>query len=199
MKKLLCATAVLAFAGSAFAGTAVFNNEVDFVNQLAPGFYNEAFAGYSDGSPFNGSQITADFGPVNGFAWQAGTTGGLGLYSVPNRLSTNNAGDALLITMTGAPVTSVGGIFESTDISGNPIPLDVTITLNNGTTETISSGAGFRGFSTPLPITTITIDGVDGVGVNNWPALGNFYVGNVVPEPASLSLLLLAGAFIRRR
>lgn len=202
MKRLLGATALLVFAGSAFAGTDVFTDEATFVAQLQPDFYLESFAGSSFGVPFNNEPV-ANLGPVNGYAWAATANDPAGapsgIFSVPNRISTNSATDIMTITMTGAPVTAVGGIFESTDFDGLPIPLDVIVTLNDGTTETIASGTDFRGFTSDVPILSLTVDGVDTGGTNNWPAVGQFYVGNVIPEPASLSLLLLGGMFLRRR
>lgn len=202
MKKLLCGVAALALASSAFAGTVVVLNEADFVSQLQPDFYLETFAGSSFGVPYNNEPV-ASLGPVNGYSWNATAADAAGLpsgiFSVPNRLSTNNAADILTITMTGAPVRAIGGIFESTDFDGLPIAIPVTVNLSNGTQETINTGSGFRGFIAPAPILSLTVDAPDQGGVLNWPAIGNFYVGNPIPEPASISLLLLAAAFCRRR
>jgi hypothetical protein len=194
-------------ASSAFA-TNVYNTEPAFLGQIAPLYYLEDFNGYTYGSPLDGSQTSSSFGPVNGYSWDASAP--LGLWSNSGALSTNDAVDLLTITFTGNPVTAVGGIFASTDINGNIIQQDVTVSLSDGTSETIT-GSGFLGFTSSIPFASLTVDGIDitppGAGtIYNWPQVDHFYVGAstaAIPEPATMLLLgsglIGMGVYARRR
>jgi hypothetical protein len=142
---------------------------------------------------------------VNGFSYTVDTPPGSlsGLFNDVGLISTDNAGDSIRVSFTGAPVTSVGGNMWSTDINFLPFPANVTIALSNGTTETFAStsASDFRGFTTTGPaITSLTIDASDTAG-NAWSTLDNLYVGTVIPEPscAVVALSGLVALFTRRR
>jgi hypothetical protein len=92
--------------------------------------------------------------------------------------STNAAADSIVVTFTGSPVTAVGGNFWATDINVLPIGADVAILLSDGTTVAFTSTgpADFRGFTTALPITRITIDALD-VPNPAWPTMDNLIIG----------------------
>ncbi len=59
-----------------------------------------------------------------------------------------------------------------------PTGTDVTILLSDGTTVAFTSTgpADFRGFTTALPITSITIDALD-VPNPAWPTMDNLIIG----------------------
>ena len=193
MRRCVLVFLILLVGGFVQADT-IYTDEPTFLTQIEPGYYLEDFTGYTFGSPWAG-HLTADYGPVNGWSYQA-TADPNGLYSIPDALSTNNAADPLVMTFTGDPVTAVGGIFSSTDFDGLVIPEDLTITLHfvGGSTlvETLN-GSGFRGFTTTLVIESLDIDG-DDANQSNWAALDHFYVGQAVPEPGSFALLGLGVA-----
>jgi hypothetical protein len=175
----------------AIGETVILVSESDFLDRLAEPFYVERFDGYVLGSPFNGSQISADFGPVDGYSWTVSTNqppGSFdGLYSGPGNLSVNDANDSLFITFTGDPVTAVGGLFRAEDEDANVLTgQQVIVRLADGTEESIT-GSGFRGFVSSEPITGMRIRAPN-VVVGDvtqtfvWPSMDNFYVGSVGPS-----------------
>ena len=183
------------------SGATVYTDETAFLTHLNPAYFLEEFSTYTYGDPLSGydpsnpssvNQLTHDYGPVNGYSWTASTIPSdlvsppIGLFSLPGALSTYAAEDLLKITFTGKPVTALGGIFASTDINGNVIQQTVTINLSDNTPVSFT-GSDFRGFTSDLAITYLTIDAVD-LDPNNpyWPKLDHLYVGSAVPEPAAV-------------
>jgi hypothetical protein len=147
-----------------------------FLANVAAGFYEEDFLSVApgDGGPsmnFSG----------NGFAYTISAA--QNLYNGDGFISTNNFADPLVITFTGAPVTAIGGNFWPTDIDFNPLGTDISITLSDGTVETLTSSGStdFRGFVTKAPITSISIDASDDIQ-NAWATLDNIIVGSIAGE-----------------
>ncbi len=198
MKRILSCVLVLTLASTAFAATQ-YDDEPSFLANLASPYYLEDFVGWTYGNPLDGSQTDCDFGPVEGYSWHAFAVNAL--WSNFSALSTNNSGDPLVITFTGLPVTALGGNFTATDISGNIIPGTVLIDLSDGThTELVDPTAGtFTGYTSDVPIVSVTIDSPDDGSISRWPQLDHFYVGSMIPEPASLVLLGLGTLLLRRR
>ncbi len=194
MRKIAFAVALAAVA-LASASTTVYTSEATFLQNIQAGYYLEDFNGFTYGSPLDGSQFDWD-APGNG-TYNFHAFAAQGLWSNTGALSTNVAFDPLVLTFPNSnPVTAFAGIVAATDISGNTIPYDVTVQLNDGTSTTIN-GSAFRGFTSTAPITSVTLTPVN-VGVNSWAQIDHVYVGQV-PEPASLVLVGLAGLLIRRR
>ena len=192
MKKYLVALLFLAQAPLASVA-GVYTTEASFLTQLQPGYYLEDFNRYKFGDPLDRT-LSQDYGPVNGYSWTASARNGL--YSLPGFLSTIDPTKLITITfpVTGNPVTAVGGIFASTDFDGNVIQQLVTVTLNDGTTASLT-GQGFLGFTSTTPITWLTINGIDDPD-DNYPAF-DFDVGSAaIPEPVSLALLGLGGLLL---
>ncbi len=192
MTRTLVACA-LCVAGSARAATVVHTTEAGFAGSLAPGYYLEDFGTLAGGQSWiapggNGYGFTAfaNFGiHINGGGNPSGPS-----------LSVSSPDDTILITFTGAPVTALGGWFSTVSLGGNP-QMNV-ITLSDGTVEQFI-GTGFRGFTSDVPITSFTFFGSDDPSyTRQW--LDHLYVGSVVPSPAPVSLVALAGlGAIRRR
>ena len=166
------AIAAVGSIASVAAATDVYTDKNAFLNNVQPGFYLEAFTNVPVGAspPLN-------FGPVNGFAYTVSASTDQ-LFNDVGVVSTNLAGDSLVITFTGAPVTAVGGNFWATDISFGVISADIKIDLSDGTTHTYFSTAksDFRGFISEVPITKVTIDAIDS-GPFAWPTMDNLHVG----------------------
>ena len=191
MKRILLSTiiVIIALAPSAFA-TNIYDNESAFVGQILPDYYLENFDNYVYNPSPPSYQTTADFGPINGYSWQAYAS--QDLFFTNGALSISDAPDKLVITFSGLPVTAVAGVFTSTDLNGNIISQDVTVTLNDGTSVTYN-GSHFAGFTSSIPFVSLTVDGIDypldNSTVWNWPQVDDFYVGTAVPEPATMLLL----------
>jgi len=198
LKNVALSITILALASTAFAATQ-YDDEPSFLANLASPYYLEDFVGWTYGDPLDGSQTDYDFGPVEGYSWHAYAAEGL--WSTLSALSTNSPEDPLIITFTGLPVTALGANFTATDFDGNIIPGRVTIDLSDGThTELINPTAStFTGYTSDVPITSVTIDSPNDGDILRWPQLDHFYVGSMIPEPASLVLLGLGTLLLRRR
>ncbi|HUD41558.1 MAG TPA: GEVED domain-containing protein [Dokdonella sp.] len=161
------------------SGPAVYTDRTAFLAAIGATFYEEAFTSIPTGPvnspmPFSGS----------GYSYTVFTQAGAvsGLYNDPGIVSTDNAGDQIVITFT-TPVNAVGGNFWATDVSVAPTGTPVVVTLSDGTVETVTvTGAStFRGFTTSAPITSLTIDApeaVPGSAPFFWSTLDNLIVGS---------------------
>jgi len=153
----------------ALRATTIYYNQAAFLAAIAAGYYYDDFSWLGWGTISNVTSY--QFGPVNGFAYSAYAFNGL--YSVPGAMSTNTAGDPLALTFNGLPVTAVGGDFLATDFNGYPVSDVTTITLNDGTVVALTYPTTFVGFTSDVPITSLTIT----CGTSNWATYDNFYVG----------------------
>jgi hypothetical protein len=193
--RVIATLAVLAAAGTANA--AVFTSSAAFLPNLAPGFYLENFSGV-----VAGPAASLNFGPVNGYSYTVGTQAGAvsGLYNDPGLISHDNANDRIVVTFTGAPVTAIGGNFWSSDINFAAIPATVTLSLSDGTNEVFNStsAADFRGFTSLVPITSMSIDASD-TPTFAWSTMDNLYVGAAIPAPGSIALMGLGALVAGRR
>lgn len=194
----------LSFGFTAAAGWSYTNyfSEAAFLAAIQPNFYLEDYSSYTYGSPLNGTQTSQAYGPTNGYAYTV--TNANGLWSNLSALSTNSAHTANVVTFDPNynPVTAIGGNFTATDINGNIIPGTVTITDANGATWTLTgqTGSSFFGFTSTVPIVSAAFNCPNlNDGVNRWVQMDHFYVGQIIPEPASLLLIGLAGLMLRRR
>lgn len=151
----------------------IYENREDFLANVSAGFFenpfNDAVPGVSPPLSYTGD---------NGFAYTVSASTDQ-LFNDTGLISTNLAGDSLVVTFTGSPVTAVGGNFWASDINVAPTGTDITITLSDGTVETFTSTGptDFRGFVTAAPITSIIIDAPD-VPTVAWPTMDNLIVGD---------------------
>ena len=181
----LAFAAALVFSAAASAQTTTFTSAATFLANVAPGSYTEGF-----GDPSFSGDPSASFSG-GAFAYTVSAPGGL--YGSSTFLGTNLPSEALTITFTGAPVTAVGGNFWATNISDTFQATPITLSLSNGTTTTftpISETSGsFRGFTSSLAITSLTIVSTAAV----YAGMDNFTVGAVaaIPEPGTWLLMAL--------
>jgi hypothetical protein len=163
--------------------TQVFTDRAAFVAALADvrseNKFNDVAPGSSGGLRYS----------RNGFEYLIFTQFGArsALYNGVNSISTDRATDEVVLTFTNdAPVTAIGANFWSTDFAQRPISGIVTVTLSDGTTETIDSTgpSGFIGFIAPAPIFGFTVDAPDiadappGTSPDRWPTMTNLIIGS---------------------
>jgi hypothetical protein len=189
LNKLAVVAGALALVGAASAQT-IYNNEAAFLAAVVGPSYLEDFNNFTFGNPLNGTQTLWSAPGANGYGWDASAAGGL--YSNPGAMSTNQAGDPLIFTTTGAPITAIGGRFANSDITGAIIPGTITIHVD-GAEYVFEARPGevFWGITQAAPISVIDFK-ADDPGVNSWVQVDHYRVGAAVPEPATV-LAILAG------
>ncbi len=195
------ALSVVACAGAAVAGSAtVYTDSASFIANLAAGYYTN---GFDDAVP--GPSLPLSYSQ-NGFSYDVNTQAGAvsGLYNDTGLISTDNAGDSIVVTFTSGNVFAVGGNFWATDISVFPTGTDINIALSDGTNVSYTSTgpSDFRGFISNVAISSISIDAPDDLsGTPYWATMDNLTVGQAVPTPGAIAVLGAAGlaGFRRRR
>jgi hypothetical protein len=154
------------------------------------------------------SVVTEDFNNTSGFyssgfsssvggvTWTATATGGL--YAQSGLFSTNNPTS---LSFSFAPgVQGVAGNFFGTDVSFDPEPSLVQVTLADGNSSILFANgpADFVGFfSTGAAISGLTITAA-GSG-NVYPTVDNLFFAVPVPAPGAAALIGLAAMVCRRR
>ena len=154
------------------------------------------------------SVVTEDFNNTSGFyssgfsssvggvTWTATATGGL--YVQSGLFSTN---DPTSLSFSFAPgVQGVAGNFFGTDISFDPVPSLVQVTLADGNSsiQFTNGPADFIGFySTGAAISGITITAAGSGSV--FPTVDNLFFAVPVPAPGAAALIGLAAMVCRRR
>lgn len=193
-KHLTIGIAVLGMASVATAATNVYTSEADFLAAIGD-YLLEDFDQYGYGDYVD---YTLDIGPMNGFS--ATLSASNQLFSGPGNMSTNSAGDPLMIEFTGAATNAVGGYFFAGDYDGYFVPETTYIELSNGFMYeyTPASDMEFLGFISDdvLSYASIVTDQTNG---NSWATVDHLYISNSVPAPGALALLGLAGLASRRR
>ena len=191
----------------------VFTDQTTFVSQLQPSYYLETF----NSLPTFGSVTNPTTFSQNGFSFTASTTSGVGLFGVtPDAgaqndvaLSTDTTAAPITIDFLSGNVTAVGGQFFPDLVDGSETPGSVTVTLNDGSSQTITATTAnpqpFLGFTSNSPILSLT----EYLPTNssNYTTINNLYVGSAVPsvpEPSSaitfvVASLALLGLTLRAR
>jgi hypothetical protein len=189
----------------------LYSDQASFLNQVAPGYYLETFDGLN-GLKNLGNDL---YFSSNGFSYWAHAFGG---YSYGNGqfyggylnygddlvLMASEQGTTFTFDFLNGGVTAVGGTFFLQDDNQDVTTGTMHVTLQDGTQVTINGDTPFSGFTSPTPITEITVDS------NRLSAVDNLYVGNyvgasstsAVPEPSYLIVLacgLLVAGFVNQR
>jgi hypothetical protein len=156
-------------------GAGTYTDRTTFLTHVAAGFYENPF---DDAVPGPSPPLNYTNGSFAYTVDASSPAPAGGLYNDTGLISTNAAADSIVVTFTGSPITAVGGNFWATDINVQPTGTDVTILLSDSTTLTFTSTGptDFRGFTTALPITSITIDALD-VPNPVWPTMDNLIIG----------------------
>jgi len=161
------------------AGPATYTDRATFLTHVSAGFFENDFADVSDSSAAEPARSYSQ----GGFGYTIDTLPDPDdLWFFPGVITTNGSADQITVTFTSGSVTAIGGNFYASDIGGAPIVgNDVVLTLSDGTTETFSTAGDtdFRGFTTALPITSITIDAPNPSDPtdSSWSTLDNMIVG----------------------
>jgi hypothetical protein len=153
----------------------VYYNLAEFLAVLEADYYFDDFA-WLDWATIS-NVVSYQFGPVNGYSYTAFAANEL--FSIPGAMSTSAAEDPIILTFDGLPVTAVAGDFFGTDFDGNPMITVVTVALDDGTTVELTYPTAFVGFTTVVPIVSMTISCGDGL----WATYDNFYVGQMAFVP----------------
>jgi hypothetical protein len=176
----------------------VFTDRTAFLANLQSGSYTETFNSLPISflsSPRNFSQggFSYDATAADNF-FPAGTAADVWLV-------TNRAQDSIVFNFTGGNVTAVGGFFFGSDVNGNFASGNIRVTLDDGTTETITNATttSFLGFTGSVPITSLTVAAIQPPTTPPFlfPTVNDFTVGQQVvttptgiPEPSSTAGLV---------
>jgi len=208
---LACSVAIVTASTLATAGT-VYTDVGDFTSAAATVVLND-FSTVSNG--FYNS-LTFEPPAFQTFAYTISANSGLivgptgtAIFLPSGAISTSNGSDALQISFATNNVYAVGGDFWGTGLFGQSVLSTITIALSNGhSVQFTTFGPEFRGFTSNVAISSITIDADRTLFPNleAWATMDNFYVGTaIVPLPpaawAGLGLLGLLGGVraVRRR
>jgi hypothetical protein len=199
---VLTATATISHSSA----TTIYTSQATFLAHTQPGSYLETFDSLPQFTPLNsplsfsknGFSYTASAPSADNQFFNTGTVGDVWLSTFDH--STN-----IVFDFTSNNVTAVGGNFFLTDIPGNVVPGMITVTLDNGTTFSVSdpSAASFVGFTTSSPIHSLTFIPPASGANEIFGTVNNFITGRSVPD--SGSTLLLSGiavtsiGFLRRK
>ena len=218
MKYRLLSFALLAAATAQVSADIVaYNTESSFLSAIRATYFLDDFPGWTYGSPLSG--FTDYTSPtVNGYQWHASANNGpddnYGMYSLgptPGLAGITSYAftEKITITFTGATVRAFGGIFSSTDVDGNIIPLVTRVSVNGGVPYIIN-GSGFLGFVSTDHLTQIlevVLQPINGPHCDNnqdcnSSEASHLYLGKEMPEPPTPALAaagLAALGFSRRR
>ena len=206
--RALALATILLFAGAFFApvhaATITFNNQANFLSQVAPGYYQEDFSSLASGNlsvsslGFSGNGFAYTASVLNTTLW-GGTVGSRVLSTADSAF-----GNILSLTFTSGNVTALGGnFFYDDETSPTGAGVDVLLTLNDGTSliVALATTSSFGGFISDTPILSLSFDAG---GARRFPSMDNIVVGSgsAVPEPGSMMLVMFGGAavyFLRRR
>ena len=184
----------LGFSVMTARATAIYTNQAAFLAATQPGSYLETFNSLP--------QFTQLASPLsfssNGFSYNA-TAPTAGFFNLgptgDTWLSTFHEFDPIIFNFTSNNVTSVGGFFFLTDLTGNVAGGTVTVTLNNGKMFSITdaSSTSFIGFTTGVPIQSLTVTPPSSGATLVFATVNDFITGKAVPETGSSALLLGLG------
>ncbi|MBO9663127.1 hypothetical protein [Dokdonella sp.] len=166
----------------------IYTDRAAFLTRVEPGYFENPFThvtvrvygiGYRYRQGDLAYTLATDLLPIDG--------GGFLSYTLPGVITTYDARAKIVVTFTGGEVTAVGGNFWATDADEAPIAMNVTVALSDGSRETFvaSDRTDFRGFTSAVPITSVTIESGDSQSpsIFGWTSMDNLIVGrNAFPE-----------------
>lgn len=169
---------------TAYSATAVYTTSASFLATVASGSFLETFTQpeVDTGSLFSYS--------ANGFAYSITANGGMSdVYRSGAFVGNSLPAESLTVAFTSGNVTAVGGNFFITDITDAFQANSVTLTLNDGTVVTHlppDEAGGFRGFTSDMPIISLTMIAPPALVYNS---LDNLVVGSMIPEQGTYAMM----------
>ena len=150
-----------------------YTDRETFLENVQDGFFADPYDDITQGPA--GTLLQRTDGSFTYEVTAAGSGSNI-LFNGNGFLSTNNGNDALVITLTGVPVTAIGGNFWAVDSFFGATGNDIILSLDDGTEIAVSPSSvdGFAGFITEVPIVSISIEAPDD---SNFPAADNLIVG----------------------
>jgi PEP-CTERM motif len=205
MIRPLAAAALLLAVGSSQAALTVYTSAAAFGSAISsPGV--DTYTGLSITGPTN-SPITRTAGAYT-YTAAASTSSFFGAGTTANPwLSTNLASDSITFSGFSPSVQGLGGLFYGSDIAGNFLAGDVTLTatdsLGASVTQVISPASitSFLGFVSTGNLVSVTLASVPlASGAAIWPTADNLTLGvvttGVIPEPGTYAMLLAGLGFV---
>ena len=204
MSKILAGAVVASSLTTTAAEAVTFNSEANFLNAIQPGFFMDDYEDLAAGD-LNISLLARS---GSGFSYTVSTDPGYrnllanSTNAIETRaLSTYLSADDLLYDFSSSPkaVRAFGGFFAASDITGNLIDQDITVSFSDGTfsgftTNTSGPGANFFGIVSDMNILWAKIAAPYHT-TYSWPQADNVYLATV-PEPSTYALLGSALAFV---
>jgi VPDSG-CTERM motif len=208
--KMFKLSAAIALAATAMishsSATTIYTSQAVFLAHTQSGSYLETFDSLPQFTPLNsplsfsknGFSYTASAPSADNQFFNAGTTGDVWLSTFDH--STN-----IVFDFTSNNVTAVGGNFFLTDIPGNVVAGTITVTLDNGTTFSVSdpSATSFVGFTTSSPIHSLTFIPPPSGANEVFGTVNNFITGRSVPDSGStlplIGIALASIGLLRRK
>lgn len=170
--RILGAAAGLLVASAAGHAGEIYTDEQSFVEDIGYGYSLNDF----DDVNF-GPQPPLVYDTGDGFLYVISSPGGL--FCDTGEVSTEAAGDPIIIDITDCPLTAVGGHFWVRDAGFNVIPGQITLTYSDGTKDVFASGAKetFRGYrSDGEAIVQVRVLAEADGGVEGWPVMSDMYL-----------------------
>ena len=198
--RLLSAAALAVASASTFAAPTIYTSSAAFLAQVGSTAYTETFTGVVDANT-----NVQTFSGNGSYGFSASLDAGQQFYFGTDALSTNLPNELITLTFTGGPVTAIGANFYAIDIGDAFFSSPMTITLADGSSTTLTftpgDASGYRGFTSDVAITSITLSTKTQGG---YATLDNLTIGGLrtLPEPSGIALIALAfagAAFARRR
>ncbi len=202
------ATGISAAMSETSRAAVLYTTRPTFNAAVKPGSYTESFDSLGDSDLLTptktfssgGFSFTASTGAI--FTDDNDLFGTDGPTPTDFQLSTTVPSN-LTFTFPSGNVTAVGGDFTLTDDSFDVAADTFQLALGDGTTVTRTSGTTtpFFGFTSTVPITSLTFVIPSDATANDYFATVNNFTVGAVPEPTSLALATVGGAGLlgRRR
>ncbi len=175
----------------------VFTDEAAFLSNIQPGSYLQTFDSPPPTNPSSYFVTTTTVGGANRRPF---------LFSNPSNaadgwISTFYASDTMVFNFL-RDISAVGGAFFPTNTDGNIVPGSITVTLSDGTTQTLTNtnSSSFIGFiADPGSVfTSLRVASVN-PELEIYPTVNDFRVGTAIPTPALLPGLVAVGIRVLRK